>query len=62
MNEVALFTKEMYEEELEQKEIQIKECIKEYNQDREDFVHEDKDGNFYTDLDDYDYQYRILTK
>ncbi len=52
----------MYEEELEQKEIQIKECIKEYNQDREDFVHEDKDGNFYTDLDDYDYQYRILTK
>ena len=66
VNEVALFTKEMYEEEIEQKEIQIKECIKKYNQatlcTREDFVHESKDGNFYTDLDDYDYQYRILTK
>ena len=70
VNEVALFTKEMYEKELEQKEIQIKECIKECNNnnifnfthDREDFVQEDKDGNFYNDLDDYDYQYRILTK
>ena len=76
VNEVALLTKEMYEKELEQKEIQIKECIKECNNkrvfkgdylinftyDREEFVHESKDGNFYCDLDDYDYQYRILTK
>ena len=68
INEVALFTKETYAEELEQKEIQIKESIKESNDkynsthDREDFVHEHEDGNFYNDLDDYDYQYRLLTK
>ena len=82
INEVALFTKEMYEEELEQKEIQVKESIKESNElmkryneiekakdikynfthDREDFVCEDEDGKFYSELDDYDYQYRLLTK
>ena len=76
VNEVALFTKEMYEEEIKQKEIQVKESIKECNNnnlypsellhltfthDREDFVQEDKDGNFYNDLDDYDYQYKLLT-
>ena len=67
VNEVALFTKKMYEEEIEQKEIQVKESIKESNDkynfthDREDFVYEDEDGNFYNDLDDYDYQYRLLT-
>lgn len=68
VNEVALFTKETYEEEIRQKEIQIKESIKESNDkynfthDREDFVHEDEEGSFYNDLDDYDYQYRLLTK
>ena len=64
----------MYEEEIEQKEIEVKESIKEsnerwanqdgdaiYTHDREDFVYEDEDGNFYNDLDDYDYQYRLLT-
>ena len=70
VNEVALFTKKMYEEEIKQKEIQVKESIKEYNEkyrtlfyshDREDFVQEDEEGNFYNDLDDYDYQYRLLT-
>jgi hypothetical protein len=67
VNEVALFTKEMYEEEIKQKEIEVKESIKESNDkynfthDREDFVQEDEDGNFYNDLDDYDYQYRLLT-
>jgi len=67
VNEVALFTKKMYEEEIKQKEIQIKESIKESNDkynfthDREDFVQEDEEGNFYNDLDDYDYQYRLLT-
>ena len=76
VNEVALFTKKQYEEEIKQKEIEVKESIKErnntnlypsellhltYTHDREDFVQEDKDGNFYNDLDDYDYQYRLLT-
>ena len=74
VNEVALFTKKMYEEEIEQKVIEVKESIKEsnerwanqdgdaiYTHDREDFVYEDEDGNFYNDLDDYDYQYRLLT-
>ena len=68
VNEVALFTKEMYEEEIKQKEIEVKESIKEskdkyhFYYDREDFVQEDEEGNFYNDLDDYDYQYRLLTK
>ena len=76
VNEVALFTKKQYEEEIKQKEIEVKESIKErnntnlypsellhltYTHDREDFVQEDKDGNFYNDLDDYDYQYKLLT-
>ena len=67
VNEVALLTKKMYEEEIEQKEIEVKESIKESNDkynfthDREDFVQEDEEGKFYQDLDDYDYQYRLLT-
>ena len=76
VNEVALFTKKQYEEEIKQKEIEVKESIKErnntnlypsellhltYTHDREDFVQEDEEGNFYNDLDDYDYQYRLLT-
>ena len=76
VNEVALFTKKQYEEEIKQKEIEVKESIKErnntnlypsellhltYTHDREDFVQEDKDGNFYNDLDEYDYQYKLLT-
>ena len=59
-----------------EEEIEVKESIKErnntnlypsellhltYTHDREDFVQEDKDGNFYNDLDDYDYQYKLLT-
>ena len=61
VNEVALFTKKMYEEEIEQKEIQVKEVINNPS-DREDYVYEDEEGDFYKDLDDYDYQYRLLTK
>ena len=72
VNEVALFTKKMYEEEIEQKEIQIQEFLKlgsikkkeekcHFYYDREDFVQEDEGGNFYNNLDDYDYQYRLLT-
>ena len=60
VNEVALFTKKMYEEEMEQKEIQVKEVINNPS-DREDYVYEDEDGKFYSELDDYDYQYRLLT-
>ncbi len=68
VNEVALFTKETYEEEIKQKETHLSTKIKEYKdkyneiRDREDYVYEDEDGNFYNDLDDYDYQYRLLTK
>ena len=50
----------MYEEEIKQKEIEVKQCT-ESNYDREDFVYEDEEGKFYQSLDDYDYQYRLLT-
>ncbi len=55
INEVMLLTKEQYEEAIEQREEEVS------IYDREDYVTEYNGDTFYLAVDDYDYQYRLVS-
>ena len=63
VNDVNPLTKQEYLEEIEEKEHLMKDAITNSicNQTEEDFISEDKNGDvYYADLDDYDYQFRLV--
>ena len=63
VNDVNPLTKQEYLEEIEEKEHLMKDAITNsiWNQTEEDFISEDKNGDvYYADLDDYDYQFRLV--
>ncbi len=63
VNEVTPLTKQEYLEEIKDKEHLMKDAIADsvWNETEEDFISEDENGDaFYGNLDDYDYQFRLI--